>query len=83
MTVKKLFAALLACLLALTSIAGLAEVPGIEAGISGIQKYGNIVLDISGTEPVADMFAAMKERAAAYYGPATEVVTQIAEEYGW
>ena len=38
---------------------------------------------ISGTEPVADMFAAMKERAAAYYGPATEVVTQIAEEYGW
>ena len=48
MNMKKLFAALLACLLALTAFGAFAEVPGIEAGISGIQKYGNIVLDISG-----------------------------------
>ena len=49
MNMKKLFAALLACLLALTAFGAFAEVPGIEAGISGIQKYGNIVLTSAAT----------------------------------
>ena len=40
-------------------------------------------LIISGTQPVADMFADMKARAAAYYEPATAKVTEIAAEYGW
>ena len=40
-------------------------------------------LIISGTEPVADMFADMKARAEAYYGPATEKVTEVAAQYGW
>ena len=40
-------------------------------------------LIISGKEPVADMFADMKARAAAYYDPATEKVTEIAAQYGW
>ena len=40
-------------------------------------------LIISGTEPVADMFADMKARAEAYYGPATEKVTEVAAGYGW
>ena len=39
---------------------------------------------ISGTEPVADMFADMKQRAIdSGYNDAVEVVTQYAEEYGW
>ena len=38
---------------------------------------------ISGDKPVADMFAEMKTAAEAYYGPATEKVTEIAAEYGW
>ena len=38
---------------------------------------------ISGDKPVADMFAEMKAAAEAYYGPATEKVTEIAAEYGW
>ena len=38
---------------------------------------------ITGTDPVADMFADMKTRAEAYYGPATEKVTEIAAQYGW
>ncbi|HJA91947.1 MAG TPA: extracellular solute-binding protein, partial [Candidatus Eisenbergiella merdipullorum] len=39
---------------------------------------------ITGTEPVADMFADMKDRAmASGYTDATEVVTEYAEEYGW
>jgi len=29
------------------------------------------------------MFADMKARAQAYYGPATEKVTEIAAQYGW
>ena len=40
-------------------------------------------LIISGTDPVEDMFADMKARAAAYYEPATAKVTEIAAEYGW
>ena len=39
---------------------------------------------ITGTEPVADMFADMKERAmASGFEDAIEVVTEYAEEYGW
>ncbi len=39
---------------------------------------------ISGSEPVADMFADMKQRAIdSGYDDAVEVVTQYAEEYGW
>lgn len=39
---------------------------------------------VTGTEPVADMFADMKERAlSSGYAAATEVVTEIAEEYEW
>ncbi|MBQ9262823.1 MAG: extracellular solute-binding protein [Clostridia bacterium] len=38
---------------------------------------------ITGTEPVADMFHDMQFRAQAYYGPATEKVTEIAAQYGW
>ena len=39
---------------------------------------------ISGTEPVADMFAAMKQRAMdGYFTAATEVVEEYAETYGW
>ena len=38
---------------------------------------------ISGDKPVAEMFADMKARAEAYYGPATEKVTEIAAQYGW
>ena len=38
---------------------------------------------ISGTAPVADMFADMKARAAVYYDPATEVVEEYAAKYGW
>lgn len=39
---------------------------------------------ISGTEPVADMFAEMKQRALdGYYTAATEVVEEYAAEYGW
>lgn len=40
-------------------------------------------LIISGKEPVADMFADMKARAQAYYGAATEKVTEVAAKYGW
>ncbi len=40
-------------------------------------------LIISGSQPVADMFADMKARAAAYYDPATAKVTEIAAQYGW
>ena len=39
---------------------------------------------ITGTEPVADMFAAMKQRAMdGYFTAATEVVEEYAETYGW
>ncbi|HIV90124.1 MAG TPA: extracellular solute-binding protein [Candidatus Eisenbergiella stercoravium] len=39
---------------------------------------------ITGTEPVADMFADMKERAmASGFTDAEEVVAEYAEEYGW
>lgn len=39
---------------------------------------------ITGTEPVADMFADMKERAlSSGYADATEVVQEKAEELGW
>ena len=38
---------------------------------------------ISGDKPVAEMFADMKARAEAFYGPATEKVTEIAAQYGW
>ena len=39
---------------------------------------------ITGTEPVADMFAEMKARAmSTYYDAATEVVEEYAEKYGW
>lgn len=39
---------------------------------------------ITGKEPVADMFAEMKERAMTlYYDAATEVVEEYAAEYGW
>lgn len=39
---------------------------------------------ITGTDPVADMFAEMKESAlASGYADATEVVTEYAEQYGW
>lgn len=39
---------------------------------------------ITGSEPVADMFAEMKERAESiYYNAATEVVEEYAAEYGW
>lgn len=39
---------------------------------------------VSGTQPVADMFADMKERAnQSGWAAATETVTQYAEEYGW
>ena len=39
---------------------------------------------ITGTEPVADMFADMKQRAIdSGYDDAVEMVTQYAEEYGW
>ncbi|MBQ8159737.1 MAG: extracellular solute-binding protein [Clostridia bacterium] len=40
-------------------------------------------LIISGNKPVAEMFQDMKTRAEAYYGPATEKVTEIAAQYGW
>lgn len=38
---------------------------------------------ITGSEPVADMFADMKTRAAVYYDAATEVVEEYAAKYGW
>lgn len=39
---------------------------------------------VTGTEPVADMFAEMKERALSTgFTDAAEVVTEYAEEYGW
>lgn len=39
---------------------------------------------VSGTEPVADMFADMKERAlSSGYADAIEAVNEYAEEYGW
>ena len=38
---------------------------------------------LSGAKPVEEMFADMKARAAAYYGPATEKVTEVAAQYGW
>ena len=51
------------------------------AAIGFTARYWQIV---SGTEPVADMWAAFKEEAnTLYYDAATKVVEQYAEEYGW
>ncbi len=38
---------------------------------------------ITGTDSVENMFHEMQNRAQAYYGPATQKVTEIAEQYGW
>ena len=56
-SMKRVALMLLACLVALMPMAAFAEINGIEAGVSTIQKYGNIVLDISANALLDQGFA--------------------------